>query len=126
MKGLNRSMTFHTAIAATLLVGLAACGSHYSEGERTGTVVKLSEKGLFCKSWEGEIASGGMIATSDGHGGSAMQANVLDFNVSPYQVKAVQAALESGKPVRIHYHQWWTAPFCIENDHVVDAVEPLQ
>lgn len=28
----------------------------YSEGERAGYVQKLSKKGWFCKTWEGEIA----------------------------------------------------------------------
>jgi hypothetical protein len=32
----------------------------YSDGERTGTVTKLSRKGLICKSWEGGIYMGGI------------------------------------------------------------------
>lgn len=109
------SRRFSRAILASLLLSVAACGSHYSDGERTGTVVKLSEKGIFFKSWEGEMASSGMTQGA---------ANILDFNVEPSEVKNVQAALASGKPVRIHYHQWFMAPLTIENDHVVDMVTP--
>jgi len=49
------------AIAAVLLLGFAGftwLSLHwtYSNGERAGYVQKLSRKGWFCKTWEGEMA----------------------------------------------------------------------
>lgn len=110
-----KNKTLLAVMISAALTTVTGCAPNYSTGERTGTVVKLSEKGIIFKSWEGEMASSGMTQGA---------ANILDFNVENSQVPAVQAALVSGKPVRIHYHQWWVAPFTIDNDHVVDGVTP--
>jgi hypothetical protein len=55
------------ALVLSLLVLLLAAGAmtaytwaaltwNYAEGERVGYVQKLSRKGWFCKTWEGELA----------------------------------------------------------------------
>ena len=92
----------------------------YSVGERLGSVYKLSHKGLIWKSWEGEMNLGGM--RSDGDGGYV--ANVFKFSVrDPAVVEKVNAAAESGKRVKLHYHQYFVAPAQIGTEYVVDKVE---
>jgi hypothetical protein len=46
-----------------ILVGIPI---EYSSGERTGVVVKLSQKGYIWKTWEGEMNLGGMSADAGG------------------------------------------------------------
>lgn len=41
-------------------VAIKIGGLTYSEGERTGTITKFSHKGLFFKTWEGELNMGGL------------------------------------------------------------------
>lgn len=41
-------------------------GTVYSEGERTGVIVKLSKKGYVWKTWEGEMNLGGMSVNGGG------------------------------------------------------------
>ena len=58
------SRTHKLIIAAVLIVPLIAFALYtwsaltwtYSSGERAGYVQKLSKKGWFCKTWEGEMA----------------------------------------------------------------------
>lgn len=108
-------------IAGTFLGGVGCscvgCYSHYSSGERTGTIVKFSQKGLYFKSWEGQMHLG--------VGQAALGAAVWDFSVRDEAiVEKVQAALDAGKPVTVHYHQWMAKPISIETVYVVDAVRP--
>jgi hypothetical protein len=100
---------------------------HYSEGTRSGTVTKLSNKGIIWKSWEGSLNQGGTKNVTDANGSSQVVANAIDFNVEdPALVKELQAAMASGARVELHYHQWLLSPPSIENDRVVDEVKSLQ
>ena len=98
---------------------LCACAPDYSEGSRVGVVTKLSYKGLFVKSWEGEMVMGGMRQHRDEDGNVSTVANVFTFNVDPSVVDKVRAAQESGRPVELVYRQWAMQPPTIENDHVI-------
>ena len=49
----------------------------YSDGIKTGSITKFTQKGLIFKTWEGQLNLGGMV--SDGDGG--MVANVWNFSV---------------------------------------------
>ena len=92
---------------------LAACFD-YSDGDRVGTVVKFSKKGLLCKTWEGELLVGGMRRQSqttvdsqgNPHISSTMVLNVMQFTVEKLElVQPMIDAMESGKPIRLTYHQ---------------------
>lgn len=102
-----------------LALTLAACGPNYSEGEWTGTVVKLSKKGLIFESWEGMVNIGGLRRDFDGERMQTV-ANSYEFNVqSPTVVETIKKAMDSGQRVRLTYRQWAIAPPTISNDHVV-------
>lgn len=94
---------------------LCACAPNYSNGERVGVVVKLSEKGFFFKSWEGEL----LVSTNN----VQVAGDTFPFNVDPSALAKVKAAMESGKRVRLVYRQWAVSPVTIDNDHVVIDVK---
>lgn len=90
----------------------------YSEGERTGVVVKFSRKGLLIKSWEGTMNLGGMS------GGSNTVPNTWDFTVTDHRfISEIQSALESGRPVTIKYIQWLLSPIRMDSDYEVVRVK---
>ena len=101
---------------------LMICGfsSEYSDGERTGSVTKLSRKGLFCKTWEGEMNLGG--AVNSNHKG--LVANVWQFTVDDDAVLLkIQEGQRAGKLITVEYHQWLIAPvFRTESGYIVKAV----
>jgi hypothetical protein len=111
---------------ALMCLMLCACAENYSNGERKGTVVKLSEKGLIFKSWEGELLIGGVKQKADGKGGSSTVLNVLEFNVQDKDVlKKLEDALENGTEVKLTYKQWLLSPITINSDYVITAVKIL-
>lgn len=106
-----------TALFALTLsqAGCVGCGEHYSEGSRTGVLVKFSKKGLLWKSWEGQLNLGGVMQSDKG-----AVPSVWDFSVTD---PAIAAHLEKnvGKTFTIQYHQWAVAPVDIESDYVARA-----
>jgi hypothetical protein len=104
-----------TFIALAMAIPLAGCFD-YSDGQRVGTIIKFSKKGVFCKTWEGEMLLGGLKRQSStdsaGNTNTSMVANVWRFTVEDERlVEPVQAALESGRPVTMGYRQE-LATFC--------------
>lgn len=88
-------------IAAAVMPG---CGLHidYSDGERTGVIYKLSNKGMICKTWEGEMNLGG--ASADGNG--QMVPNQWRFTVKDKSIlPKIQEAAKSGKRITVHYKE---------------------
>lgn len=106
------------AIVAALCLTLCACGRDYSNGSRVGVVTKLSQRGLFWKSWEGELNMGGVRAQQD-----STVANVFEFNADEAAVPKIQEALRTGKRVELIYREWAIGPPSIGNDHVVIDVK---
>lgn len=100
-------------------MSVAACIPNYSNGTRVGVVTKVSKKGLFVKSWEGEMVSAG------GDGAGVLSAPFV-FNVDPSVVLQVEEAARSGARVEVTYRQWLVNPLTIEHDHVVTAIAPAQ
>jgi hypothetical protein len=70
----------------------------YSSGERAGFVQKLSKKGYFCKTWEGEMAMITMPGTLS---------EKFYFTV-PHEAVAAKLNSSLGKRVTLHYeqHRW--------------------
>lgn len=92
---------------------LAGCGD-YSDGERVGIVQKFSTKGLFVKTWEGEMLLGGLkkktTSTTDSeghaHSSTSMIANTWDFTVEdPALVAKVQKLIDEGHVIKARYRQ---------------------
>jgi hypothetical protein len=41
--------------ASLMIIFLSSCSENYSNGERIGLITQFSHKGLFWKSWEGQL-----------------------------------------------------------------------
>lgn len=111
-----RTLALPLILAA--LPGCTGCGDGYSEGDRTGTISKLSRKGITFKSWEGEMVLGGVRA---GENGSAV-ANVWRFHVPDHLAAKVQAAQTKGAAVTLHYRQWMVPPIDQDSEYDVTAI----
>jgi hypothetical protein len=116
-------MAFMFLLAATL----TGCGEgyDYSNGERAGTVIKFSNKGLFCKTWEGTMNLGGMSQNDKGE----VVPNTWDFTVrddSPL-IKPIKDALSSGQRTKVTYNQRAIVSPCqTDSGYFVTAVESLK
>jgi len=118
MKGL---IAVTLLILAGLTLGLRGIYSGYSQGERTGTVTKVSRKGLIWKSWEGQMALGGFRAAENGAG---VVSNVWEFSTTDYALALeLQAASEAGEPITLRYHEWLSGPVWLETSHEVEGVK---
>lgn len=111
-------------IAASVLVvvGYFTFGN-YSDGQRSGQVVKFSHKGAVpgCKTWEGELVMGG-LRRNDGAGDS--NANLWHFTVSNDNVAAkVQEKLEKGDYAILDYIEpFWNMPCTTDSGYFVTNV----
>jgi hypothetical protein len=100
------------AIAAC---SLAACGD-YSDGSRTGHIIKLSHKGVVCKTWEGELALGSSNLMTMGP--------IFEFTVEdPKVLEAIKQKMNAGAQITLDYHQeMWVMPCRTENKGYYFAV----
>lgn len=114
-----------TLLIISLSALLVGCGENYSNGSRVGVVTKLSKKGLFVDSWEGEMNMGG-VRQKQTDSGPVTVPNVFEFNVDESAVSKVKDALNSGKQVEIVYRQWAIHPPTIQHSHVVIDVKEVK
>lgn len=122
---------FWLIVVLALLAGflvvmlLSGCGRGYSEGDRTGTLCKLSSKGLVYKSWEGELLLGGTVV-----GGQGAVANTWQFTIIEESlVKPAQEFERAGTPVTVHYVQWLQTGLSMDTDYEavsIAAVKPKE
>ena len=92
--------------AVTIGILAAAVGNVVgtSDGKRVGVLTKFSHKGLFIKSYEGELNTGGVRNNVNSKGERSMVANVWEFSCSNPQMAEKLENLV-GKEVIIKYHQ---------------------
>ncbi len=118
-------------LLAVLVFG--GCSSNYSKGFRIGTVRKFSEKGVFIKSWEGELLLGGVVST--GGKNPELVNETFDFSVDPEAthgedipsiVSALSEAADSGKRTKIYYVEDTTPKIRSHTGYYVQKVEILK
>ena len=112
------------------LVLISGCGQ-YSSGDRVGTVNKFSEKGLFSKTWEGQMLLGGLKQTGEGY-----EANIFSFSIDKYSkhgenkddlVSKITECLNSGKRCKLHYEEEIiSSPFRSDTSYFITEVEILE
>jgi hypothetical protein len=115
------TLIFVVVIGGVVIGGCGAimggCGT-YSEGNRAGIVNKVSRKGVIFKSTEGELTMFGV---------RGIEATVFKFSVDdPTVAKQVEAALDSGKRVKLHYRQKFIKGFQNDSDYIATKVEILE
>ena len=101
----------------------------YSRGERTGMINKVSQKGLFWTTYEGQMALEGIVS-----GNQAMGANVWDFSLDRQArngedtqeiVKNLREYMQNGTKVKVTYVEpLATWPWRSGTDYLIQAVEP--
>lgn len=98
----------------------------YSEGERSGTVLKVSKKGWVCKTWEGELVmamvAGGVPGDQGGISTSTWLFTVRDDGL----VDKLNAAV--GKRAVLHYSEHKGVPSTCFGDtaYFVDDVRIIE
>lgn len=101
-----------------LLTGLMfiACATltgcyEVADGEKIGMITKVSQQGIFCKTWEAEIIRGGF------NGGSGVNGQSFHFTIEdPKIVKQIQEAMEKQHEIKIHYKSEMIS-FCRSESH---------
>ncbi len=100
------------------------CGITYSTGTRTGIVIKLSQKGVLFKTYEGELNLGGI---SEGDG-TIMPTRIWNFSIEKNNAIVYDSITQfQGKHVRLYYKEvlksfFWQSetPYLIEKVEIVN------
>lgn len=108
-----------------ILLGLVAFAGYYfyrtytiSDGTRTGLLFKISRKGVFFKTGEGQLHLGGSMQMSE--------QSIWNFSTRNQQVYEKLQQYE-GKNVKCHYHEVVNAfPWQGDTNYIVDDVDPVQ
>lgn len=105
-------------ILAFMLVG-GGGGFSIGDGDRVGIVTKLSHKGIYWKTWEGQMIIGGQGTVTT----NVWSFSVPDVNILP----EVREALEFQKEVRLSYHQkLFPAPWKGSTTYYITGVTPVK
>ena len=104
------------------LFSMWACSWTYSEGTRSGQLIKVSKKGFVFKTNEGELNMGGLSvgSTNDGLEGNLWQFSILDEKV----LKQLEAF--EGRRVKLSYKERFKSmPWQGDTNYFIVAVEKL-
>ncbi len=92
------------AVFVTLLLLLNSF--NYAVGERTGVISKLSQKGLACWTWEGQLAQPNFSRSSAlGSGKGSPVDNTFDFSVPDPEARRQLENIPPGSSVSLQYNQ---------------------
>ncbi|MFT5832522.1 MAG: hypothetical protein ACI97N_000133 [Cognaticolwellia sp.] len=115
-----KKVTIRIIIAAIILAigGFAIYANmNYSEGDRVGKVVKVSKRGVFFKTWEGQLSYGD-------------NKEMWEFSIpsSQEQVRInIDDASENNKRVKLYYKEKYiTFPWRGDTKYIVYKVEVLK
>lgn len=99
-------------LGLVILIGILALGltffgfylfGNYSKGSRAGTVVKMSERGVMLKTWEGQLNLGGLSGETGSPASSLWNFSVDDSEAEV--LKALEAASLSGGRLKLYYKE---------------------
>lgn len=117
------------AIVIAIVALLSGCVA-YSDGERAGYVIKFSNKGFVCKTWEGTMNLGGISRANDSDGNATLVATTFDFTITDKQpdlVKLFKDAVSNGKRVKVTYNQIaFPDPCTTDSGYFITAAEFTQ
>ncbi len=108
VSGLIAVVLFVFAFAGTTVLKITGAAEwKFSDGSRSGVIQKLSKRGIWWKTWEGELNLGYTTSTTDEHGHHIVQPAIFHFSVSNDDVaRRLQVAEVGGKRVTLLYEQW--------------------
>ena len=97
----------------------------YGKGDRVGKVMKISEKGVMFKTFEGQINMEGFGAVKSEN----MFSQTFEFSVESDRediITSLKSAMNDGKRVNIYYiERYWQIPWRGESKHFVREVKIL-
>jgi hypothetical protein len=114
-------------ILAVILIGFALMAyfyfGTYSEGVRSGVVVKVSKKGFMFKTYEGQLN----LLTFGASRSQNMVAETFDFSVPTNEadvIKVLEEVSLSGERVSLHYvEKFMTFPWRGDTKYLIIKVE---
>jgi hypothetical protein len=119
-KSLGKRLLIILSISAIILFGIYYFWRTYtfSEGTRTGTLVKISKKGYLFKTFEGQLQLGGVEIVN--------KQSIFEFSVANEETYK-KAQLNEGKYVRLSYKElndsfFWQG----DTDYMVYDVEEIK
>ncbi len=115
-------MTITFIIAIAIIFPCVGLLPNYSEGQRSGTVFKVSNKGIFFKSHEGSMNIGGVSTDANGN----TFPSTFHFSITNNDIATqIAEAAKNGKRVTLTYNQYFIKPIKIDTPYVVTKVEYL-
>ena len=121
IKSRLKTILFRFLIITGIVFGVVLwiCSWTYSEGTRSGHLIKVSKKGVVFKSVEGALNLGG-IDMSDGLEGNIWSFTILNDSL----VKAV--APYEGKKVKVFYEERYkTMPWLGDTNYIVTKIDSI-
>lgn len=115
----RKFLIFGTLIAIIGLTGFMffARYMHYSDGVRSGSIVKFSEKGVMFKTWEGQLQFG-------------EASNLWDFSVYSGDQEVqdiIHQAIKTNKEVQVTYDESYVAiSFWGDTKYFIKAIEIIE
>lgn len=122
---MNTAKLISAFIVVLVLAGLGYyLFGNYSDGYRAGTVIKLSNKGLVFKTYEGDLNLGMVMNESEN---PVSVSNIWPFSVSASDKEVLdqlEAAMMSGRRAKLHYREKFLAvPWRGDTKYIVYKVE---
>jgi len=116
-KTLIKLLVIGTAILALFLW---ACSWTYSEGTRSGNLIKVSKKGIIFKTYEGELNLGGVRMTE------GLEGNIWSFTILNEDNFNSLKDFE-GKRIKLHYKERYrTLPWLGDTNYIMTGVEEFK
>ncbi len=105
---------------AVLALFLWACSWTYSEGTRSGNLIKVSKKGVVFKTYEGELNLGGVRMTE------GLEGNIWSFTILNEDLINSLKNFE-GKRVKLYYKERYrTMPWLGDTNYIMTSVEEFK
>lgn len=118
-------------IVGVLLVAVAGFYFYatftYSEGTRNGTVIKISKKGNFFKTYEGQLNLGAYVNNNNNN---STPTSIWEFSVpkgNQQVLDDIDNSVDNGKRVKLHYKEKLVAlPWQGDTKYLIYRVEILE
>jgi len=115
---------FWAGFITGILVGagyLIFANMNYSVGSRAGELIKISEKGVVFKTYEGQVSLGGLTMTNNG--GDANIGNVWEFSVTDQAVFEKMDKLRGKKVILTYKEKYRALPWRGDTKYLVTEVQ---
>lgn len=100
---------------------LVFANMNYSVGSRAGELIKISEKGVVFKTFEGQVSLGGM--TMSGSGEDTNIGNLWEFSVTDKNVYEKMDQLRGKKVILTYKEKYRTLPWRGDTKYLVTDVQ---